>query len=584
MSNINKDLLNNEEKQKLTTQASEDIANCLHGLSGELGENIILSAFLLLKTSQSALGKTISFNDILNGHLLLENEVLSKVHRDFTEVAWEQLKQLLSKYPEDVFYLVAMLPNHKSLKMITPHSIVKLAEAILNIAPNDTVADICCGSGTFLIAASQREPRAKYMGFEINWEEKMLASIRAELLGGDITIFRQDAFALMDESGDLPFAAPKFDKIFSNYPFRINLRNLKIGNKYLERLYDQHPELLKAKSSDWVFNALIYDLLKDHGKAVGIMTNGSTWNSGDTGMRKYFLERGMVECVISLPDRLFNMTALATSLIVLSHGNNAVRLIDASELCQKGRRANEFSAENIAQIIAAMDTDSDYSKLISMDELRMNDYALNCSRYLQEKIVFDYAVPFGSVIKSITRGAPCTASQLDDMVSKSATKMQYLMSVNIQDGIIDNKLPFLSSIDAQFEKYCLKNNDLILSKNGNPFKVAVASIEEEQRILVNGNLYIIALDEECANPYYIKAFFESELGVAVLNSIAVGNLMSTIGVDSLKNIAIPLPPLAEQEKVATKYRATMDEIVGLKLQLAEAISRLPRIFDEESQR
>ena len=48
------------------------------------------------------------------------------------------------------------------------------------------------------------------------------------------------------------------------------------------------------------------------------------------------------------------------------------------------------------------------------------------------------------------------------------------MLANIQNGIIDDKLPYLSSIEPKYEKYCLKNNDLILSKNGYPYKVAVA--------------------------------------------------------------------------------------------------------------
>ena len=81
-------------------------------------------------------------------------------------------------------------------------------------------------------------------------------------------------------------------------------------------------------SSDWVFNALLYDLLTENGKAVGIMTNGSTWNSIDMPMRKYFVERKMVEYVISLPGKIF-ATNIATTLIILSHNNDSIRMIGA---------------------------------------------------------------------------------------------------------------------------------------------------------------------------------------------------------------------------------------------------------------
>ena len=46
-------------------------------------------------------------------------------------------------------------------------------------------------------------------------------------------------------------------------------------------------------------------------------------------MRKYFVERKMVECVISLPGKMFASTNIATTLIILSHNNDSIRMIDA---------------------------------------------------------------------------------------------------------------------------------------------------------------------------------------------------------------------------------------------------------------
>ena len=139
-------------------------------------------------------------------------------------------------------------------------------------------------------------------------------------------------------------------------------------------------------------------------------------------------------------------------------------MIDATKHCQKGRRQNEFSEENIATIMDALSNDHDYCKSISIEELRANEYNLSLSRYASEDLSFRNGVPFESVIKSISRGAPCTASQLDEMVSDSVTNMQYLMLANIQNGMIDDKLPYLAYIDPKYERYCLKNNTLIISK------------------------------------------------------------------------------------------------------------------------
>lgn len=168
------------------------------------------------------------------------------------------------------------------------------------------------------------------------------------------------------------------------------------------------------------------------------------------------------------------------------------------------------------------------------------------------------------------------------MIADKITDMQYLMLANIQNGMIDDRLPYLTRIEPKYEKYCLKNNDLILSKNGYPYKVAVASVKEGQRILANGNLYIIEMDESLANPYYVKAFLESKQGVATLKSITVGVAIPNIGVDKLKKILIPLPPMEEQNRIAQRYQAAQDEISLIKIRLERAIDKLHRVFDEES--
>src|SRR5699024_5258176 len=148
---------------------------------------------------------------------------------------------------------------------------------------------------------------------------------------------------------------------------------------------------------------------------------------------------------------------------------------DATQQCQQGRRQNELNDENIQTIIDALEVDHEHSKNISVEELRKNEYILSLSRYVEDVVCFQDGVPFESIIKDISRGAPCTANQLDEMVSDNVTNMQHLMLANIQDGMIDDKLPYLSYIDPKYDRYCLKDKSLILSKNGFPYKVAVAS-------------------------------------------------------------------------------------------------------------
>lgn len=68
------------------------------------------------------------------------------------------------------------------------------------------------------------------------------------------------------------------------------------------------------------------------------------------------------------------------------------------------------------------------------------------------------------MIVNITRGAQIKASELDELVSYEPTDFQYLMLANIQDGIISDDLPYLKELDKKQEKYCIKNNSLVISK------------------------------------------------------------------------------------------------------------------------
>ena len=495
---------------------------------------------------------------------------VTAVLADSNLYASEQIEEKLSSYVnrmlahEPLPYILGQWDFYGISLEVTPDvliprddtmAVTDLALDVLRGREAPRVLDLCCGSGSGFVSFAMNQPEAHYFGYEINEERGGIARIRAELLGSNVQVRLGDVFRLADDKN-----TPRFDKMFSNYPFGMRLRYLGEGSDYMERLAEQYPGLSKATSSDWIFNALLCDLLAESGKAIGIMTNGSTWNSIDTPMRRYFVERKMIECVISLPVKMFPYTNIGTTLIVFSHGNDTIRMINATEIYHKGRRQNMFLQDDIATILTALHTDSEYSKDVTLDELRANEYNLSLERYIQKVPTFQNGVSFESIIKSITRGAPCTASQLDKMVSNEVTNMQYLMLANIQNGIIDNKLPYLSSIEPKYEKYCLKNNDLILSKNGYPYKVAVASVKDGQRILANGNLYIIELDESRANPYYIKAFFDSEQGIAALKSITVGATIPNIGVDKLKNVMIPLPSMEEQSRVAQKYQATLDEL------------------------
>ncbi len=484
----------------------------------------------------------------------------------------------LFNYSEEALTEYIVTTEDKSFdrgqEYLTPKCINQLAIEILGIEKGDTVVDNCMGIGSFIAEASKMQPDASYCGVEINHSVAAIAEMRLSLVKSDCHVVTGNA--LEDN-----FCGKQFNKGFSNYPFGMRIRTVSEDIGIIERINKTCPELSKGTSADWIFNYRLCEMLVPNGIGVAVMSLGGLWNTLDKPIRETFVKNGKVKAVIKLPAKLFPNTSIPVAMIVFGYNEGRIRFIDASKEYVEGRRQNSLNAKNIATIIDALNTDSSISKLVSIEEIAENQFSFDPTRYNEvvEEIVD--GVPFETIIKSITRGAPLAARDLDDIASVLPTDYQYMMLANIKNGIIDKELPYLKEIPPRFEKYCIHKGNLLLSKNGYPFKVAVAEPPEDKTILANGNLYVIVLDTEKVDPYYVKAFLESDQGIVQLKRITVGATIPNIGVNQLNTIQIPLIPIEEQHKMALRYQAVLDEIELLRRKIERAENSLKTIFSTE---
>jgi len=534
------------------------------------------AAYLLSKASTMNDPLSVSFDDF--GDLEIDMDIIQFASAVGVDQAWENLRGLIKKYPTHLFNLSILwtLQEDPDDPFDFPEGVSSLVETLLDVQDRESFTDLFCEDGRLTTSIRSYCPSSDIYGYDANVNAIALSKIMTELHNDHIHYHRGDIFALLESS---EIHSP-VDKVFARYPLGIR----KIGHgpmtEYWERVKNRIPTVSRSTSSDWIYNLFMLGLISEKGQAIGIMTNGSTWNTIDAPIRKYFVENGFVKAVINLPAKIFPRLAVGTSLIIMSHGNTAVRMIDASNLFEAGRRTNTLSDNHIQSIADALVTDSAISRLVSIEELRENDYILHGTRYLEETSLVSDGVAFDDIIKRITRGAPLNANQLDEISSAVPTEARYLMISNIQNGLIDEDLPYINGIEKKLEKYCLTNHCLIMSKNGYPYKVAVAELEEGQKILANGNLYIIEFDETKADPYYIAAYLNSEQGIAALKRITVGAVLPNVGVEQLRKIRIPLPPMEEQKKIGDAYKGTRDEILYLQLKIEKAKARMTNLLEE----
>ena len=451
----------------------------------------------------------------------------------------------------------------------TPRGILKLAAKILDVQENESVLELCSGKGNFFVELALLRENIKYTGIELSMANNFMANIRASVLERDISLFLSDAMTYK--------AKNQADKLFANYPFLINVPDM----ENIVKDFVDFPDSIKRVSADWVFNLKLVEQMKSGGKAVAVMTNGTTWNSTDKKIREYFVKSGFIEATILLPPKLFPGMSVATTLVIFSHGNTNIKMIDAGENFTKEGRRNVLSDNDISDILDLLQKDGKNSITISIKEIEENDYIINASRYLEKAPEIKDGVAIANIVKSITRGAQLRASDLDENKSAEHTNYRYIMLSNINDGDIyftDNQ--YLKDIQTNLKKFCVRNNSIVLTKTGSPdFKSAVVQVAEGMEILATGNMFILEIDETKANPYYVQALFDSELGRALFKSIYVGSAIPTIPLEKLRKLEIPLPSLEEQNIIGEKYKEELGRIADLKEKLLTSREKLKRIYN-----
>lgn len=482
-------------------------------------------------------------------------------------------------------YTTSVYEDNKGLYS-TPDTLTGLVVRLLDIQPKEKVFDICGGIGNFLVKAYMNQPNADLYNKEINYKYAAVMMIRARVLEGvePVKFHTEIGNALSAFNKDVVEKSGPYDKIFSNHPWRFDSPSNELkSSAAFKELKKNIPGIDAASVSDWLFNYLMLTQLKETGKAISIMLNGSTWNliSGCKNARKYFLENGLVEAVIALPPRLFDFTTISTTLIVFSHGNTHVRMVDASEMCTENRRQNIFTAQDIENIVAACNEDSSHSVLVDTKKILEDSNAvIHPSRYLVNDKPIKDGVALGTVLQEIRRGAPINAQELDKLITDTPTNYQYVMLKQVNNGMIDKDLPYLRELPAKYEKFLIPNHGIILSKTGAPFKCAIVDTNTEHQILANGNVFILQVDEEKVNPYYLKALFESAYGTGLLLSICTGSVIRNFTKGALEKLIVPIPPMEKQNYIANKYLAIQDEIQIYQKRLESAYERKVSIFDE----
>ncbi|MBR4344555.1 MAG: N-6 DNA methylase [Lachnospiraceae bacterium] len=486
-------------------------------------------------------------DDAFQGLFYNTHHLLDQAYYDDDISGWDDIVSLKGKYKQDELAACVLFGNHNSVKDV-PAGLDAIIHESLGIQDKNTVLDISACNGSFLAGMEVNYPKNKYVGLFARSEdhhEGVIAYIRNRLLEGKI---------VYDDETEDNFKT-RVDRIFYNSEISL-LNQIHPRFQTIENFTEKH-------SNPWKMAGIIPNYLKKNGKGSIIIANNYLSNREDQEVREFLVKNGMIEKVIALPDKLLNDKQ--TSIVVISSGNKTVRFISAQRQ-NMSRRRRERRVDTLDEgLLTGVLDDLQNGYDISIEDISNQNYDLSPLRYIaidqyQNSIGDVDTETFESLGLRVQRASQ--KNLIDIEVQNGVSSLQCVMAGDIVDGVIIGPLKYVNDECIGTEsKFILRKNDLLITRNGNPFKVAVYT-GENNKVMACGGLYIVRTNIFDADPYYLKAYFESEQGLELLKqySQVSANSVRSIMKSDLITIPIPYPDIEIRNQIAARCQEIVESI------------------------
>lgn len=146
---------------------------------------------------------------------------------------------------------------------------------------------------------------------------------------------------------------------------------------------------------------------------------------------------------------------------------------------------------------------------------------------------------------------------------------------NIENGeIIYTDMDTIEEEERKIKRYELINYDVVLSCRGTAIKTAVFK-EQDKLVIASANVIVIRPNEQILGEY-IKIFFESPIGMAIIKSFQRGTTVMNINHSDIMEMEIPILEIEKQQQMIKLYS---EELNIYKKAIQEAESKWNKIKD-----
>lgn len=461
---------------------------------------------------------------------------------------------------EELYHFFSRSEGRMGGVYITPQSLTHLIPSLLDIQGGSSIHDGAAGVGELLIKTGEYA-RGKgndvvLYGQEINHATWALGKINLLLNG-----FSTDNFVLGNTITNPAFGNEQFDYVVMNFPFSLK----DWGREKVEfDIYKRFPYGLPSNANaDMVFIQHALSSLKPDGKAAIVVSHGTLFRGGaDRNIRQGMIEDDIIETVIGLPSSLLYYTPIPVALLILNHNKplerkGFIQFIDASEHFEKRRGHNVLREEDIQRIIKAYRSDQSierYSVFIPNKQILESEANLTIHRYFDVNEVQTETFGTVQVNKELYEQSPDKKEKLKDLVEmyrgmnipskkeveKGESDYYLIQLADVQEGeILFNQLIPIDTDSKKAGAYEVQEGDILLSSRGAAIKVAVVPKTDKKLILSHN--FIGLRPKAGVNPYFIKAFLESPIGLFYITSQQKGTAVAVLTIKDIEEIPVPVP-------------------------------------------
>ena len=396
------------------TFSDDDEITPISALTSNIGEGLdkALSALEDANSNLEGVLRNIVFNDKEK----LTDKTLGKLIRHYSKLNLGNKNledpDILGRAYEYLIKQFADDSGKKGGEFYTPKSVVELIVRLLKPQEGMRINDPTVGSGGFLIStihylqelrkSQGKDPRNPPIDITLTGQEKNINTWAIckmnMLLHGlpDATIEKGDT--IRDPKLIKGNQLMKFDRVMANPPFSLKNWGHEEAKTDMERGFGRFKFGIPPKSyGDLAFVQHMYATLNDNGILGVVMPHGILFRGGTEGkIRKGMLEEDIIEAIIGLPPNLFYGTGIPGCILIIGKNKPASRkgkvlFIHAAEEYGEGKAQNYLREQDIQKIVETYDNfekiDKEggidrYARVVSMDEIKENDYILNITRYI----------------------------------------------------------------------------------------------------------------------------------------------------------------------------------------------------------